>query len=169
MAGELALGALYTEHRAWLHEWFRRRTTCTDQAKDLVQDAFLKLIQSASSAPMENPRALLTLVAKQILIDKYRRQALETAYLGMLANLPEQVYPSEEDRVIVCELLRRLDRILLALPESVRAAFLLVKLDGLSYPEVAQQLGVSERTVSRYMVQAYEACLMAKIQEYGTV
>jgi len=163
MSVELAIGSLYSEHRKWLQEWFRRRTACTHQAQDLVHEAFLKLI-SSGTAHIDNPRGLLTIVARQLLVDKHRRQALEDAYHAQLADSPMQVHPSAEQQALVRQILRLLDEVLEVLPEDVRAAFLLARLDGLGYADIAVVLGVSERTVSRYMVQAYEACLVARMK-----
>ena len=51
-----------------------------------------------------------------------------------------------------------------ALPISlVRRAFLWSQLDGLGYREIAERLQVSERTVKRYMAQAYEHCLLVDL------
>ena len=46
------------------------------------------------------------------------------------------------------------------MPAAVRRAFLWSQLEGLGYREIAERLKVSERTVKRYMAQAYEHCLL---------
>ncbi len=48
------------------------------------------------------------------------------------------------------------------LQAQVRRAFLLSQLDGLGYRDIAERLEVSERTVKRYMAQAYEHCLLVE-------
>ena len=50
-----------------------------------------------------------------------------------------------------------------SLPRPVRRAFLWSQLEGLGYREIAERLQVSERTVKRYMAQAYEHCLLADL------
>lgn len=42
----------------------------------------------------------------------------------------------------------------------VRNAFLLAHVDGLAYGEIARRLAVSERSIKRYMVQAFERCIL---------
>ena len=42
----------------------------------------------------------------------------------------------------------------------VRSAFLLAHVDGLGYADIARRLGVSERSIKRYMVQAFERCIL---------
>jgi len=45
------------------------------------------------------------------------------------------------------------------LPAKVKATFLLSQLNGLTYPEIAAELGISQRSVSDYMARALNRCL----------
>jgi RNA polymerase sigma-70 factor (ECF subfamily) len=90
----------------------------------------------------------------------YSRRSLEQAYLDALMQLPENLAPSPEQRWVLLETLQALDELLDGLPKLVRRAFLWSQLDGLGYREIAERLEVSERTVKRYMAQAYEHCLL---------
>lgn len=56
-------------------------------------------------------------------------------------------------------LIQQIDRSLAALPLPVKTAFLLSRSDGLSYPEIAKQLGVSQPTWERHMPRALLQCL----------
>jgi RNA polymerase sigma-70 factor (ECF subfamily) len=105
------------------------------------------------------PRRYLNLIARSLMLDLFRRRAVEQAYLEALALLPEAELISEEERVLILELLQRFDQMLDKLPAVVRQAFLLSRLDGFTYGEIAGQLDVSVRTVKRYMQQAYVAYL----------
>jgi RNA polymerase sigma-70 factor (ECF subfamily) len=80
-----------------------------------------------------------------------------------LANLPEACVPSPEDRWLLLETLHALDELLAGLPPLVRRAFLWSQLEGLGYREIAERLQVSERTVKRYMAEAYEHCLLVDL------
>ncbi|MNI35733.1 putative RNA polymerase sigma factor FecI [compost metagenome] len=55
----------------------------------------------------------------------------------------------------------RLDHLLDGLPPKARAAFLMSQLDGLTYPDIAERLGVSLSSVQQYMVRAMTACYAA--------
>ncbi|MNU05701.1 putative RNA polymerase sigma factor FecI [compost metagenome] len=54
-----------------------------------------------------------------------------------------------------------MDALLDGLPPKVRTAFLLSRLDGLGYKEIAAQLGVSLRSVESYMAKAIRHCYFA--------
>jgi len=158
---EPTLHALYRDHHSWLESWLRRRMGNAWDAADLSHDTFLKVISSSQPlAELREPRAYLLTVGKRLLSSFYSRRSLEQAYLDALAQLPEDCVPSPEQRWLWLETLQALDELLDGLPGVVRRAFLLSQLDGLAYRDIAEQLDVSERTVKRYMAQAYEHCLL---------
>ena len=161
---EPSLPALYRDHRGWLEAWLRRRLGNAWDAADLSQDTFLRVLTSAQPlADIREPRAYLLTVGKRLLSNFHQRRSLERAYLDALAQLPEQSLPSPEHRWILLETLHALDELLDGLKAPVRKAFLWSQLEGLGYCAIAVRLDVSERTVKRYMAQAYEHCLLAEL------
>ncbi|NKF25095.1 sigma-70 family RNA polymerase sigma factor [Pseudomonas sp. BGM005] len=158
---EHSLHDLYRDHRGWLESWLRRRMGNAWDAADLSQDTFLRVLGSSQAlVDMREPRAYLLTVGKRLLSNFYTRRSLEQAYLNALAQLPEDCVLSPEQRWILLETLQALDELLDGLPRAVRRAFLWSQLEGLGYREIAERLQVSERTVKRYMAQAYEHCLL---------
>lgn len=160
----LAVQRLYDAHHGWLIGWLRRRLGNSADAADLAQDTFTGLLYAYRRRAMPDlrePRAYLTTIAKRLMADLYRRLALEQAYLEVLAAMPERHAPSEEQRLAVLQTLREVDALLAALPGKVRAAFLLSQLDGLTYAQIGAEMGVSERTVKRYMAEAFTHCILA--------
>ena len=158
---EQTLHALYRDHRSWLENWLRQRMGNAWDAADLSQDTFVRVLASAQPlADLREPRAYLLTVGKRLLSNFYTLRSLEQAYLDALAQLPEDSVPSPEQRWLLLETLQALDELLDGLPAVVRRAFLWSQLEGLGYREIAERLKVSERTVKRYMAQAYEHCLL---------
>lgn len=149
---------LYLVHRRWLTEWLRSRLGCPDNAADLAQDTFMRLLSAREIAPIREPRAFLTTVAKRVLFNHYRRQDLERAYLEALSQMPEPLAPSEEHRAIILQTLLELDALLDGLPVLVKRAFLLAQVDGLGYQDIADELGISLATVKRYLHKAAMRC-----------
>ncbi|WP_373464211.1 sigma-70 family RNA polymerase sigma factor [Oxalicibacterium faecigallinarum] len=156
-----SIADIYSQHHGWLLRWLRGKLRCADQAADLAQDTFLRLLTTpVEQRGLREPRAYLTTVAQRLVIDHYRRQSLEQAWLETLALMPEPIAPSPEDRMLMLETLHRIDAMLDGLLPQVRSTFLLSQLEGLAYADIAKQLGISERTVKRYMVQAFERCIL---------
>lgn len=133
-------------------------------AADLSQDAFMRVLTGSQAiTDLQEPRAYLKTIGKRLLINLHKRRSLEQAYLDALMQLPEASAPSPEQRWLVLETLQALDELLDGLPRAVRSAFLLSQLEGLGYRDIAERLDVSERSVKRYMAQAYEHCLLAEL------
>ncbi|SFA80727.1 RNA polymerase sigma-70 factor, ECF subfamily [Pseudomonas sp. NFIX10] len=121
----------------------------------------MRVLTTRDPQPVLEPRAFLTTIAKRVLFNHYRRQDLERAYLDTLAQLPEQVAPSEEERAIILQTLTELDQLLDGLPRAVKQAFLLAQVDGLAYNEIARELGISLATVKRHLNKAAMRCYFA--------
>lgn len=152
------LEMLYGTHHGWLHGWLRRTVGCTQQAADLAQDTFVRLLVRGQPVSGRAPRALLVRIARGLVIDHWRRDALERAYLEALAQLPEPSHPSPEVRHEALQCLERVAQLLDGLKPAVREAFLLYQLGGLSHAQVAQKLCVSSRTVERHVASALLHC-----------
>ncbi len=148
---------LYLDHHGWLHAWLRRRTGCTQQAADLAHDTFVKLIESRAQV-LHSPRAFLLTLARRLMISHFRHREVERAWLESIAHLPEALAPSPETRAIVIETLLEIDALLDGLPAKVKSAFLMARLDGLPYAEIAARLGVTVSSVNQYMARAIRHC-----------
>lgn len=159
MSAAHPVAELYADHHRWLHAWLRRKLGCTHRAADLAHDTFLRLLKHDALPEIHEPRAYLTTIAKGVLVNWYQRQALEQAYLEALAELPEAVVPSEEERYLALEALQELDALLDTLPPLVKRTFLLAQIGELKYEDIAARLGISLSTVKRYLRQAFRHCL----------
>ena len=166
-ASHPGITALYTDHHRWLHGWLRGKLGNTFDAADLAQDTFMRLLDAPDSTPekkddwqLREPRAYLTLIAKRLMANLYRRRSLEQAYLEALSLVPETLAPSPEQQAIILETLQEVDAMLDGLPQPVRTAFLLAQLEGLGYAEIASRMGLSERSIKRYMAQAMARCIL---------
>lgn len=155
--------ALYVDHHGWLLGWLRRRLGHAGDAADLAHDTFVR-VMSSRRLPAQlggEPRALLTHVAKGLVIDHWRHQEVERAYLEALAVSPEPVAPSPEARLLIIEALVRIDAMLAGLPGRSREVFLLAQLDGLTLQQIAAQTGMPVITVRRHIHRALVACMAA--------
>jgi len=159
-----ALSRLYATHHSWLQGWLRRRLGCAFDADDLAQDTFLRILKSDAAAAVREPRDFLVTLAKRVMVDFFRRKTLERAYLEMLALIPEAYAPSPEQRQCLLESLQQIDGMLDGLGPKVKQAFLLSQLEGLSYADIALQLGVSVSSVKKYMARATEHCLLFALE-----
>lgn len=155
--------ALYIDHHTWLLGWLRKRLRHGDNAADLAHDTFVHILGKPQRLQeLRQPRAWLSTVAHGLLVDRVRRQRVERAYLEAIAHLPEAEVPSPESQLILLETLARVDALLDGLRPKVRMAFLLSRLEGLSYKVIAVRLGVSLASVEKYMASAIRHCYLAQ-------
>ncbi|HFI5305951.1 ferric citrate uptake sigma factor FecI [Serratia liquefaciens] len=159
-----ALTRLYATHHGWLRGWLQRRLGCAFDADDLAQDTFMRVLKNDSAAAIREPKDFLVTLAKRVMVDFFRRKTLERAYLDMLALMPEAQAPSPEQRHSLLESLQHIDSMLDGLGPKIKQAFLLSQLEGLSYAEIAQRLGVSVSSVKKYMAKAAEHCLLFSLE-----
>lgn len=154
--------SLYQDHHPWLQSLLRKRLSNREDAADLAQDTFLRLLRApVPQDEIREPRRYLATIARGLVTDLFRRRALERAYLEYLAGLPQALSPSAEEQLSIQQALLEVDRMLQGLPPKVREAFVLAQFEELSYPEIAQRLGISLRTVSNYLARALEHCCLA--------
>lgn len=153
---------LYRDHHGWLSIWLRKKLGNSFDAADLAHDTFVRVMSGRRKEGMgAEPRALLTHIAKGLVVDHWRRRALEEAYLAVVAQLPAPEVPSPEVRALILETLHAIDATLRTLPVKTREIFLMSQFDGMAYADIADCQRVSLATVKRHMQKALTACLIA--------
>ncbi|WP_028944949.1 sigma-70 family RNA polymerase sigma factor [Pseudomonas vranovensis] len=164
MSPQASVHSLYSHHHSWLNTWLRSKLGNAADAADLAQDTFVRLLQRSEQFELTAPRAFLRTIARGLVIDHWRREELQRAYLEALAHLPEADVPSVETRELLLELLERIALMLDGLKPKVRRAFLLAQCEGLTHKEIAEQMGVSLRSVERYVADALYHCYLLRYE-----
>ncbi len=151
-----ALEALSRRFRSALLGYFRRRVKDAIEAEDLVQEVFLRLLRRGNVAAIADARAYLFETASTVLIDRSRRGSVRhsAAHESFDPDRHDGAdFPSE--RVYLGrEALGRVSAALLELPERTRIIFVLRRLEGMKYSDIARQLGISVSAVEKHMVRA---------------
>lgn len=155
------LSLIFRSDYRWLTDRLRRRIVYGCEAEDVASEAFLRLAALPNLDSVREPRAMLTTLAKRVLYENWRKRDLEKAYLAALAGRPDLHHPSPEERELLMEALIAIDQALEGLSEKARRAFLYSQLDGLTYAEIAAEVGVSVSMVRKYITQALTNCYLA--------
>lgn len=152
------LAALYLVEYKRLERQIRRWVGCRNTASDLVQDIFLRLWEKADGWKGDSA-AYLSRCARNAAIDHLRTEKTRDEYLqGTTTDLEEVHAVSPHDIVVAQENIRHLDEILASLPEKTRHIFLLNRVHGRSFSEIAAVMGISSRAVAKHMARAVAAC-----------
>ncbi|MGD0501136.1 MAG: RNA polymerase sigma factor [Steroidobacteraceae bacterium] len=151
-------GSAFRDHSRELHRFLARRVTRVEDADDLAQEVFARLLRVRNVELIRNPLSYLLGIAAHVIREfRQRKQHDRILYDSDLAaelcdngddarqgvDFPEQL-----------ELRQRLDKALDQLPEAHQLVLLLVKRDGLSYAEAAAAAGLSIHTIEKYVVEA---------------
>ena len=156
-ANAAALAGLYQAHATELNGFARRRVG-RQEAEDVVQDAYLRLLQRGTAATLEQPRAYLFRIAANLAVDFARKAKIRLRYSGDGFEFEAHAAaPASPEAATSATLeLARLHVLLSKLPRPCRDAFLLNRIEGLTHAEIAGRLGVSVRTIDRFMVKAWD-------------
>lgn len=147
---------LYAAEQGRLKRLVKRFVKSKATAEDLVQQAFVKLMDNAERGNVANIPAYLATTARNLALNHVRNTSLRAE-----VELPEADFlaiadmrPSPEMVAVYrCEL-RRVLQAVATLPPRRREAFVLHKFEDLTYDEIADRQGVSRNTVITQIVSA---------------
>ena len=143
--------AFYRAYVTRAKAFARRRARWLD-AEDVVQEAFLRAIEDGAIATVASPQTYLNRILSNLIIDEHRKAQVRSRHSDDDADCLSIKDPSETDAKMESRLeLRQLCELLSLLPLPCRKAFSLHYIDGLNHCEISLRLGVTVRTVDRYL------------------
>lgn len=135
-----------------------RRVGCRATAADLVQDLFLRFWRRPL-VQVEELGTYLLRCAGNIAIDHLRSEGTRARASEGLRVEPSDSVSSEPQAALEAgNDLRHVEAALRALPERTRQIFLLNRIHGRKYAEIAKAMGLSQSAVEKHMMRALEAC-----------
>jgi RNA polymerase sigma factor (sigma-70 family) len=138
-----------------LLQFLRRRVRAAVDIEDLAQETYLRLLRARDLREVRNPQAYLLRVAGHVVTEWRHNQpqpeSMATLDEDLLIDdcLPEFVLDATLSQ-------HRLDETLAAASPAMRAVLLLRLRDERPYKEIAQELGMTDRQVKRYLARGYE-------------
>jgi RNA polymerase sigma factor (sigma-70 family) len=145
---------LFAEHRAALQTFFRRRIRSKDDAPDLAQEVYIRMLRIKDQQALRNPVLYLYTVANNLVKE---HAVLEHRQASCDASLD------------ATQRVARLGVVLKQLRPKCRAAVVLRFTHELSYREIGIHLGVSPQMAKKYVAQALGHCQrrMARVAEHN--
>lgn len=127
-----------------------------DEADDIVQEVFVKIWESREKlGDYKLLNSYLFTIAYNNSIDLIRKRINSSKYLDHLKNSSVlQITPTTISEIEFNELNIQVEKLIANLPERQKHVYLLHREDGLTYTEIAEQLGISKNTVENHMVKA---------------
>jgi RNA polymerase sigma factor (sigma-70 family) len=158
-----AVSYLFREHNRVLVGYLTARLNSEQEAKEVAQEAYVRLLQLQMPGSPSLLRAYLFKIAGNLAIDRlrhrgvrYRAEEQVELFQELSATRGEMDDPAKQ--YLARERVDQLLGFLEELPVKCRQVFNLHRLEGLAQHEVAMRLGFSERMVRRYVTYAMVYC-----------
>ena len=150
----------FRDHHRDILGFLRSRVRMPEQAEDLLQQVFVKVMQRSDWSEIRNPEAYLRTTARHVLADFYRSQNARDQ--GIVLEYQEFRHADETwspgSSLRSREFFDRLAAMLESLSPQVRKAFVLSRVYGYTYAEIGQALSISPRTVEKHVAKGLAWC-----------
>jgi RNA polymerase sigma factor (sigma-70 family) len=149
---------LFREHNEALIRFLRGRVESHQEAREVAQEAYVRLLSLDQPEAVSYLRAFLFKTAANIAIDRRRRHQHFDKVAGaqLFAELTENRTP--ERQLSGEQTLRQLGIIIESMPAKCRESFVLNQIQGLDAATIATQLGITDSMVRKYVVRALLHC-----------
>lgn len=149
---------LFREHNEALLRFLRGRVGSQNEAREVAQEAYVRLLSLDQPGAVSYLRAFLFKTAANIAIDRRRRHQNYDRVAGrqLFAELTENRTP--ERQLSGEQTLRHLGILIEAMPAKCRESFVMNQIQGLDAATIAAQLGITDSMVRKYVVRALLHC-----------
>ena len=149
---EATFSALFKDLSKPIYNFIFFKSGNEAQAHDLVQEAFIKLWQHCQKVPPSKAKSFLYTVASNMFLNEvaHKKVVLKHAKIQTVKNNVESPEYLLEEK----EFSEKVQTAIANLTEGQRTAFLLNRIDGKKYKEIAEILDISVKAVEKRMSQA---------------
>lgn len=152
-----ALGVLYIRYASSVSDFAYRFIRVREDVDDLTHNVFYKLWQHRDHlGDVDSFKAYLFMMTRNMIFKFFRHQQVVTDYAEQEKDRMEKEISDGETIVTTADLLEMINLMISRMPELQRKAFCMSRYDNMTYAEIAEQLGVSSKTVQRYVHLAVE-------------
>jgi RNA polymerase sigma-70 factor (ECF subfamily) len=150
---------LFRDHNDALIRFLTLRLQSRHEAREVAQEAYVRLLQLERTDVAGFLRAYLFRIAGNLAIDRLRRRATEARHqeAELFPGLSERPVEPEAE-ALQSERVEQIRGYLQELPDAVREAFLLFRTQDMDQEAIAQRLGVTDRMVRNHIARALLYC-----------
>jgi RNA polymerase sigma-70 factor (family 1) len=139
---------LYKDYAKPLRNFLYYRCGDLERSEDIVQEAMVKMWQNCAQVVFEKAKSFLYTVGLRMLMDQFRHDKVKLQFAKQAEmNTAEDA----SFNLIKKEFEQKLEKAISDLPETQREAFLMNRIDKMSYAEIAEALDISVKAVEKRM------------------
>lgn len=145
----------YEQYRAPLYRKLLKMVQVEVIGEELLQELFVKIWDKRQLIdPQHSFKAYLYRIAEHLVYDYFRKLARETKLEQAFAKNTTEYINSTEEGIFEKEAQHKIDEAINLLPPQQKLVFTLCKIEGKSYKEVSQLLGISTGTINAHITAA---------------
>jgi RNA polymerase sigma factor (sigma-70 family) len=152
------ISRLFSEHNESLIQFLATRLRSVQEAKEVAQEAYVRLLSLEDSGAVSFLRAFLFKTAANLAVDRIRSRNRQRQVLDAGLCDDSREAPTPDREVATAQEVEIVRRLIGELPPKCRHAFLLHRVHGAEFSEIAQEMGLSERMVRHYVLRAVLYC-----------
>jgi RNA polymerase sigma-70 factor (ECF subfamily) len=149
---------IFRKHNEALVSFLRVKLRSEQEAREVAQETYAKLLSIDSDKRVSFFRAYLFKIANNLAIDRMRQQGRAYAHQTFLRHQTIEQEPSAEEVAAVIEKVEMIRLYLNELPPKCREAFMMRRIQRMSVSEIANVLQVTDRSVRNYLRRALQHC-----------
>lgn len=163
---QTAYRSLFEQYYVALCQFARRYIDDQETREDIVQDVFFTIWEKRKTiSPTISARNYLVTCVRNLCLNYLRDQGYKQDYETNIQKRIPAYVENQDDIYTLQELRELLDKTLAKLPPEYRLAFEMNRFENKSIEEIAEIMGVSDRTVKRYKSKAIEI-LKEELKDY---
>lgn len=148
--------------KRFIQRFIQRFTSASYNVDDLVQETFLKGFSAELRMQINEPKAFLFKIAKNIVLTEVRKDARSPH--GYMKNIDDVSQILDENQATTEEWLDGRKKLILfskavaQLPPRCREAFIMKRIDNLQYKQIANRMGISISAVEKHVTTGLLKC-----------
>jgi len=160
-ATPLSIQEIIRRHHGALIKFLRRRLSIAEDAEDVAQETYIRMMRYEGSSELNSPSAMLFRIAVNVANDHGRAAVARRSNRHTKIDDIELTsdLPSVEREILASQTLDLLLETIEQLPPKCRQVFLLSRASDMTYPEIAAHCGISVKMVEKHISRAIAACL----------
>ena len=160
------IAQLFAVNRDRLQVYLRARLANEEDAAELAQETYLRLLRVKRLDLIRHPQAYLYRIARNLLYELYTSRRIDTD-TEIDFDLIQSEEPTPEELAILTVRREQIEEAMKELSPKCRAALLLHWHEGLTQAEIGERLKLSRQMVQKYLAQGLAHC-QKRLRRFGT-
>lgn len=141
----------YNECHERIQRYVASRINNVEDAKDLVQDVFVKLLDVKEVLIPNTLKPFIFTLTRNLINDYLRRHYTREKFDGYMMDYADTSTNETESTVVAKDIAELEERALNILPMQRRIVYTMRRYDGKSAQEIAEEMGLSQRTIENHL------------------